>query len=44
MRLAWIGSRVRASRVLGSALGDVSGANEISGESELWGAVKSRDS
>ena len=44
MRLAWAGSRVRASRVLGSAFGDVYGANELSGESDLWGAAKSRNS
>ena len=30
--------------MLGSAFGDVYGAIELSGESDLWGAAKSRDS
>ena len=43
MKLAWVGSRVRVSRVLGSAFGDVYGANELIGESDLWGIAKSRN-
>ena len=44
VRLAWAGSRVRVSGVLGSAFGYIYGANELSGESDLWGAAKSRNS
>ena len=42
--LAWAGIRVRASRMLGSAFGNVYEANELSGEFDLWGAAKSRNS
>ena len=44
MRLVWAESKVRVSRVLGSAFGDVYEVNELSGESDLWGAAKSRNS